>query len=52
MTTTTPKMDLECQKCTLVWEYKGEKKPSDDFPVYVTCPRCRSNIKMGNRGEL
>ena len=32
-------MKIKCKKCGHVWDYTG------DSDYYVTCPRCRRNIK-------
>ena len=37
---------LKCDRCLWEWEYKGEKKSTKDIPLYVSCPRCRKNLKL------
>ena len=44
-------MEIECTKCSLQWDYGGQKKPNENFPVYVTCPRCRNAVKMKSEGD-
>ena len=39
-------MKIQCNKCKLAWDYKGHKKPDKIYSVYITCPRCRNNIKL------
>lgn len=42
------KMKIKCKGCGYVWDYKGESE------YYVSCPRCRRNIKvlkLENLGE-
>ena len=39
-------MEVKCQRCILVWDYKGDKKPNKNYPVYVICPRCRTTVKL------
>jgi len=39
-------MEAKCQRCKLVWDYAGDKKPNKNYPVYVICPRCRTTVKL------
>lgn len=39
-------MNLKCKRCEKEWDYDGDKKPNDDYPVYVACPRCRTSVKL------
>lgn len=33
-----------CEDCDYEWEYSGAM-------FYATCPRCRSNVKIGDRSD-
>jgi DNA-directed RNA polymerase subunit RPC12/RpoP len=35
---------LKCQKCGLIWEYKGHR-------AYATCPNCLSKVKAQESKE-
>ena len=39
-------MELKCKRCQHVWQYRGRKVPTGDYPLYVTCPRCRTVVKL------
>jgi len=39
-------MQLKCKRCQHLWNYRGSKIPSGDYPLYVTCPRCRTVVKL------
>ena len=39
-------MEITCNKCKHVWEYKGPKKYSKDYPVYTSCGRCHYSVKL------
>ena len=39
-------MELECKRCRHKWNYQGKKKPIDDYAIYVSCPRCRTVVKL------
>lgn len=40
-------MKLKCKRCKKEWNYDGKKKPCKDYPQYLTCPKCRANIRIG-----
>ena len=33
---------LTCKRCDHRWHYRGRKRPHTRYPVYVSCPRCRT----------
>lgn len=40
-------MKVKCQRCEKEWEYTGEKiEVIKKYPQYVTCPRCRTSVKL------
>ncbi len=39
-------MQLKCKRCQHLWNYGVRKKPTGDYPLYVTCPRCRTTVKL------
>ena len=39
-------MELKCKRCQHRWNYRGHKRPNADYPLYVTCPRCRTVVKL------
>jgi len=39
-------MELECKRCRHKWNYQGNKQPTASFPLYVSCPRCRTVVKL------
>ena len=39
-------MQLKCKRCKHTWDYRGHKQPKGDYPLYVTCPRCRTVVKL------
>jgi len=39
-------MQLKCQRCQHTWNYRGLKRPTRAYPLYVTCPRCRTVVKL------
>jgi hypothetical protein len=40
--------NLKCYKCGYIWTYTGDKKEDHD---YLSCPRCRTNLKLGKARE-
>ena len=36
---------IKCQRCKHEWEYKGKKK-NNKYPQYVSCPKCRTSVKL------
>lgn len=40
-----------CPKCKYDWDYQGDKKPITNIGVYLSCPRCRHNIKLEVKNE-
>lgn len=39
-------MKSKCHKCKHEWDYKGSRKPIKDINIYVTCPKCKTNVKL------
>lgn len=39
-------MKLKCKKCKKEWEYKGKKKLNESYSQYVSCPRCKTLVKL------
>ena len=39
-------MELECKRCRHRWTYRGKKQLTPAYPLYVTCPRCRTVVKL------
>ena len=39
-------MQLKCKRCQHLWNYRGSKIPTGEYPLYVTCPRCRTVVKL------
>jgi hypothetical protein len=39
-------MNLKCNRCKWEWEYQGDKTFNGKYPVYTSCPRCRSQVKL------
>lgn len=39
-------MELQCKRCQHQWNYRGKKIPTSAYPLYVTCPRCRTVVKL------
>ncbi len=41
-------MKLKCPRktCMHAWDYQGEKKPNENFAVYVCCPVCKTSVKL------
>jgi hypothetical protein len=39
-------MELQCKRCRHTWNYRGQKQPNGEYPLYVTCPRCRTVVKL------
>ncbi len=37
---------LICKRCQHHWHYRGWKIATPAYPVYVTCPRCLSLVKL------
>lgn len=42
-------MKIKCQRCKKEWEYTGDKKKDSKYPQYVSCPRCKTSVKLGDR---
>ena len=42
-------MELQCKRCQHRWNYRGTKRPVADYPLYVTCPRCRTVVKLESK---
>ncbi len=45
-------MQLNCKRCQHTWHYRGHKQPNRDYPLYVTCPRCRTVVKLESKTPL
>lgn len=39
-------MKLKCSRCKKEWEYHGDIIPTDKYPQYTSCPRCKTSIKI------
>jgi len=39
-----------CKKCGKNWKYKGNKTYTTEYNQYVSCPRCRTQIRI--TGEI
>ena len=39
-------MELTCKRCGHRWNYQGKKLPTSAFPQYVSCPRCRTVVRL------
>lgn len=37
-------MEVKCNKCKKVWNYKGSSK------FYVTCPQCYNKVRIEMKG--
>ena len=35
-----------CTRCEYTWDYKGENRSTENVKVYVTCPKCRKNLRI------
>jgi len=44
-------MKLKCHRCKKEWEYTGEKKAESKYPQYVSCPKCRTSVKVKQTKE-
>lgn len=38
---------LQCKRCQHSWAYRGLKRPTKLYSLYVSCPRCRTSVKLG-----
>lgn len=43
-------ISMSCKRCGHIWNYKGYKKPQV-YSQYVSCPICKSLIKLPNNEE-
>ena len=34
-------MELKCQRCGYIWNYKGNKS------WFTSCPECKTSVKIG-----
>ena len=40
-------IQVKCSRCKHKWEYNGIKeKLVDKYPQYVSCPKCRTSVKL------
>lgn len=39
-------MNLKCKRCKKEWEYTGDKKPNNNYPIFVACPVCKTSVKL------
>ena len=37
---------LTCKNCARVWAYTGDKRGGQEYPVYTSCPRCKSSVRV------
>lgn len=37
---------LACKRCGHSWCYRGLKRPETGYPLYVSCPRCRTLVRL------
>lgn len=35
---------LKCLRCNKEWDYNGDIIPSDKYPQYTSCPRCKTSV--------
>jgi len=38
-------MQIKCKRCNYEWDYSGKSE------WYTSCPRCRTNVKVGSGPE-
>jgi len=38
--------ELKCKRCGKTWNYEGEKKPGIDYPIYTSCPTCKTSVQV------
>lgn len=39
-------MIVKCKRCGKEWVYVGKKKADSKYPEYITCPKCRTSVKL------
>lgn len=39
-------MILKCKRCGREWDYRGAIIPTDAYPQYTSCPRCKTSTKV------
>lgn len=44
-------MKLKCLRCKKEWDYNGEIKPTNNYPQYTSCPRCKTSVKIKNENK-
>lgn len=37
---------LICQRCSYLWNYRGEKSIIQEYKLYTSCPRCKTSVKI------
>ena len=38
--------ELKCKRCGKTWIYEGDKTPQIDYPVYTSCPKCKTSVQV------
>ena len=38
--------NLKCKRCGKTWNYEGDKIPQTDYPVYTSCPKCKTSVQI------
>ncbi len=46
------RMELKCKRCQHKWNYRGSKIATRDYPLYVTCPRCRTVARLPRQSTI
>lgn len=44
-------LEITCRKCKNEWVYRGDRRYSKNNPVYISCPKCRANLKLKETTE-
>lgn len=39
-------MKENCPRCKHEWNYKGKKRTTDKYFQYISCPKCRTSVKL------
>ena len=42
-------IEMECPRCHYKWTYKGSRRPEEGYPVYVSCPKCKTSVQLPKR---
>lgn len=43
--------EVTCNKCFYVWTYRGKLTADVNYPVYLTCPRCRHRVRLPKQSK-